>query len=357
MFLYIFLSITKKTLQVQHSLNQPLMHLLISKTPLRLSLGGGGTDLPHFYKKHGSHLVTTAIQKYVYVFAKRWFENGIRVSYSKTELVSSVEEIQHPIVRQVLTMLGPRNQIEIVSMADLPARSGMGTSASFTVGLLNAIHAINRTAPDRQTLAEMAFKIQSEILNEAGGKQDQYAAAFGGIMSLDIDRNGQVTARELSIKDEVIEELENSLMCFYSGIQRESSKIQKGVVNRSATNSSSGPNVDEILLKTKSISFDVQRALERGNVNELGPLLHIHWLAKRSLSKSISNSVIDAFYEKGLKAGASGGKVIGAGGGGFFIFCCENGKKNGLRKELVRVGLKEVKLRFDFQGSRVVANI
>jgi D-glycero-alpha-D-manno-heptose-7-phosphate kinase len=344
-------------MQSPQSLNQPLMHLLISKTPLRLSLGGGGTDLPHFYQKHGAHLITTAIQKYVYVFAKRWFENGIRISYSKTELVSSVEEIQHPIVRQVLTMFGPRKQIEIVSMADLPARSGMGTSASFTVGLLNAIHSVNRTSLDTQTLAEMAFKIQTQILGEAGGKQDQYAAAFGGIMSLDIDRNGQVTARELSIKDEVIEELENCLICFYTGIQRESSKIQKGVVNRSGTSPGSGPNVEEILHQTKSISFDVQKALERGNVNELGPLLHTHWLAKRSLSKSISNGVLDALYKKGLMAGASGGKVIGAGGGGFFIFCCENGKKNGLRKELANAGLKEVKIRFDFQGSRVVANI
>lgn len=335
------------------------MHLVVSKTPLRLSLGGGGTDLPHFYQKHGSHVVTAAVQKYVYVFAKRWFEDGIRVSYSKTELVSSIEEIEHPIVREVLRLLGPKKQIEIVSMADVPARSGMGSSASFTVGLLNAIHSVNRASLGPQSLAEMAFTIQTEILKEVGGKQDQYAAAFGGIMSLQIDRDGQVTARELSIRDDVTEELENNLVCFYTGIQRESSEIQKGVVESAATNSSleSGSNIEEILLQTKSISLNVQKALEKGNLDEFGSLLHSHWLAKRSLTNSISNGIIDKLYERGLKAGATGGKVIGAGGGGFLIFYCENGRKNELRKEMMNAGLKEIKIRFDFQGSKIVANM
>jgi D-glycero-alpha-D-manno-heptose-7-phosphate kinase len=340
-------------------LNQPLMHLLISKTPLRLSLGGGGTDLPHFYRKYGSHIVTAAIQKYVYVFAKRWFEDGIRISYSKTELVSSVEEIQHPIVREVLRLFGPKKQVEIVSMADLPARSGMGTSASFTVGLLNAIHGVNRSSLDTHSLAEMAFKIQTEILKEAGGKQDQFAAAFGGILSLNIDRDGHVTVRDLALKDEVIEELENNLICFYTGIQRESHGIQKDVVKFAATNShpNSNSSIEDVLLQTKAISLDVEKALESDNLNELGPLFHMHWMAKRSLSNSISNGIIDKLYERGLSAGATGGKVMGAGGGGFLIFYCENGKKNGLRKEMINSGLKEVKTRFDFQGSRIAANI
>jgi D-glycero-alpha-D-manno-heptose-7-phosphate kinase len=346
-------------MQRELALNQPLMYLLISKTPLRLSLGGGGTDLPHFYQKHGSHIVTGAIQKYVYVFAKRWFEDGIRVSYSKTELVSSVEEIEHPIVREVLRLFGPKRQIEIVSMADVPARSGMGTSASFTVGLLNAIHSVNRVSLDAQALAEMAFKIQTEILKEVAGKQDQYAAAFGGIMSLCIDRDGRVTVRELSIRDEVIEELENNLICFYTGFQRESSEVQKSIVESATIKSASkaGSNIEEVLLQTKSISFDVEKALENGNLNEFGSLLHMHWLAKRSLSTSISNGIIDKLYERGLKAGATGGKIMGAGGGGFLIFYCENGKKSGLRKEMINAGLKEIKIRFDFQGSRMIANI
>lgn len=342
-------------------LNQPLMHLIISKTPLRLSLGGGGTDLPHFYQKHGSHIVTAAVQKYIYVFAKRWFEDGIRVSYSKTELVSSVEEIQHPIVREVLRLLGPKRQIELVSMADVPARSGMGSSASFTVGLLNAIHSVNRASLDGQSLAEMAFKIQTEILKEVSGKQDQYAAALGGIMSLHIDRDGRVVVRELSIRDEVIEELENNLVCFYTGIQRESSEIQKNIVESAAAAANSVCNsdspIEEILLRTKSISVEVEKALEDGNLSEFGSLLHMHWLAKRSLNNSISNSIIDTLYEKGLKAGATGGKVMGAGGGGFLIFYCENGRKNDLRKEMIKAGLKETKIRFDFQGSKIVANI
>lgn len=331
------------------------MHLVISKTPLRLSLGGGGTDLPHFYRKHGSDIVTAAIQKYVYVFAKRWFEDGIRVSYSKTELVSSVQEIEHPIVREVLRLFGPRKQIEIVSMADLPARSGMGSSGGFTVGLLNAIHSLNRSSLDPQSLAEMAFRIQTEILNEVSGKQDQYAAACGGIISLHIDRSGRVSVRELSIRDEVIEELENNLVCFYTGIQRDSSEIQKSVVESTAINRSS--TTEEILLQIKSISSDVEKALEDGNLNEMGSLLHYHWLAKRSICNSISTSVIDRLYEKGRKAGAIGGKVMGAGGGGFLVFYCENGRKNELRKEMINAGLIETKIRFDFQGSKIVANL
>jgi D-glycero-alpha-D-manno-heptose-7-phosphate kinase len=346
--------------QEQLILNQPLMHLVISKTPLRLSLGGGGTDLPHFYQKHGSHIVTAAVQKYVYVFAKRWFEDGIRVSYSKTEQASSVDDIEHPVVREALRLLGPKRQIEIVSMADLPARTGMGSSASFAVGLVNALYSINKASIDSSSLAEMAFKIQTEILNEVCGKQDQYAAAVGGIMSLTIDRDGKVTIKNLPIGDEVLDELENNTLCFYTGIQRDSNGIQKGIVESSTqTNSAcTSPScVEETLSNIKSISMSVERSLIDGNLDEFGSLLHMHWLAKRSLSNSISSVIIDRLYQKGLDAGAIGGKIIGAGGGGFLLFYCKNAKKFDLRKEMVNAGLKEIKLRFDFQGSRIVANI
>ncbi|MFZ0513981.1 MAG: hypothetical protein WAM14_20405 [Candidatus Nitrosopolaris sp.] len=346
--------------QGQLILNQPLMHLVISKTPLRLSLGGGGTDLPHFYRKHGSHIVTAAVQKYVYVFAKRWFEDGIRVSYSKTEQVSSVDDIEHPVVREALRLLGPKRQIEIVSMADVPARTGMGSSASFAVGLVNALYSINKASIDSSSLAEMAFKIQAEILNEICGKQDQYAAAVGGLMSLTIDRDGKVSVKELPIGDEVLEELENNILCFYTGIQRDSSGIQKRIVESSTavnTVCKSASCIEEALRNIKSISMRVEKSLESGNLDEFGFLLNIHWLAKRSLSNSISNVIIDRLYQKGLDAGAIGGKIIGAGGGGFLIFYCKNAKKGDLRKVMINAGLKEIKIRFDFHGSRIVANI
>ncbi|MDQ6862362.1 MAG: hypothetical protein M3044_00915 [Thermoproteota archaeon] len=347
-------------MQGQLVLNQPLMHLVISKTPLRLSLGGGGTDLPHFYQKHGAHIVTAAVQKYVYVFAKRWFEDGIRVSYSKTELVSSVDEIKHPVVREALRLLGPKKQLEIVSMADVPARTGMGSSASFAVGLINALYSINKASVDCRNLAETTFKIQAEILKEICGKQDHYAAAFGGIMSLKIDRKGKVTVKELSISDEIREELENNMLCFYTGIQRDSNGIQKRIVESTTSTNSvckSDVPVEQTLHTIKSISVGVEKSLENGNLNEFGSLLNMHWLAKRSMSKSISNGIIDRLYEKGLNAGAIGGKIMGAGGGGFLVFYCENGKKGDLRKVMINAGLREIKIRFDFQGSRVVANI
>ena len=332
------------------------MHLIISKTPFRLSLGGGGTDLPHYYQKHGSHIVTAAVQKYVYVLAKRWFEKGIRVSYSKTELAPSIEDIEHPVVKEALRLLGPNKEIEIVSMADIPAKTGMGSSSSFTVGLLNALFAINKTSVDAKTLAEMAFKIQNEILKEDGGKQDQYAAAYGGIISLRINRAGKVLVRELRIKDEIVEELENNLICFYTGIQRSSADIHKSYLNSSAVTNSDG-DVEDRLSEIKVISIAVEKALEEGNLNEFGSLLHRHWLSKRSLCNSISNGIIDRWYSKGLNAGAIGGKIMGAGGGGFLIFYCENSSKKALRKEMVNEGLEETKLRFEFQGSKIAAHI
>lgn len=346
--------------QGQLILNQPLMHLVISKTPLRLSLGGGGTDLPHFYQRHGSHIVTAAVQKYIYVFAKRWFEDGIRVSYSKTEQVSSVDEIEHPVVREALRLIGPNKQIEIVSMADVPARTGLGSSASFAVGLLNALYSMRKSSIDSASLAEMAFKIQAELLKEICGKQDQYAASLGGIISLRIDRNGKVSIKEITIGDEVLEELENNLVCFYTGIQRDSNGIQKNIAEsstRSNMKCKSASCVEDALLDIKSISLRVEKSLEQGNLDEFGSLLHSHWLAKRSLSNSISNLTIDNLYQKGLDVGAIGGKVIGAGGGGFLLFYCKNSMKSDLRKEMIKFGLKEIRLRFDFHGSRIVANI
>jgi D-glycero-alpha-D-manno-heptose-7-phosphate kinase len=255
-------------------------------------------------------------------------------------------------------LFGPKRQIEIVSMADLPARTGLGSSATFTVGLLNAIYSINRSSISAQALAETAFKIQTEILGEVGGKQDQYAAAFGGFLSLKIDRSGKVTVRELSVSDDVVEELENNLLCFYTGVQRESSGIQKSVVDKAnASTPDSKSSSEATLHKIKSLSARVERALVSGNLSEFGNLLHTHWLLKRSLSSSISSTIIDRLYEKALKAGAIGGKIMGAGGGGFMVFYCENHHKAQLKKEMISLGLKEVKLRFDQQGSKIVANI
>jgi len=345
----------------QLQLNQPLTHLVLSRTPLRLSLGGGGTDLPHFYKKHGSFIITSAIQKYIYVIAKPWFEEGIRVSYSKTEHASCADEIDHPVVREAIKLFGPKKHIEIASMADLPARTGMGSSASFTVGLINTLFALNRKSIDAHSLAEQAFNIQSNILSEIGGKQDQYAAAFGGIVGLTIERSGNVLVRELQLDHEILEELEDNLMCFSTGIKRESSDIQSSYVKPTTTKDDQELKVEDetedVLLEIKQISLSIAKALRVGSFAEFGWLLHRHWLAKRSLSNSISNSLIDMWYNKGLNAGAMGGKIMGAGGGGFLVFYCENGRRKDLRRAMCNEGLREVKLRFEFGGSKIVANI
>jgi D-glycero-alpha-D-manno-heptose-7-phosphate kinase len=327
--------------------------LIISKTPLRLTLGGGGTDLPPYYSMHGGFVVTAALDKYIYVVVKRRFEEEIRLSYSITEIVKSVDDIRHPVVREGLRFLGLTSYLEIVSIADMPAETGLGSSGSFTVSLLHALHAFKDENPSRQKLAEEACFLEMDILKEPSGAQDPYIAAFGGFICLDIATDGKVKVTPLKIADDTIHELGNNMIFFYTGMKRSSTMVLQD--QRKSILDDKSKALDS-MHRIKEIGFKVKKALENGNLTEFGRLQHEHWLAKKSTSPKISSDPIDKYYQKGLKNGAIGGKLIGAGGGGFLMFYCENDKDK-LRKTMTKDGLTEVRFSFEPSGSKIVINI
>lgn len=329
--------------------------MIISRTPMRIPLGGGGTDLPAYYTRYGGFLLSAAINKYVFIAVNRRFEDSIRISYSRTEIVDRVDDIQHPIVREALRLLGLDGGIEIVSIADAPANTGLGSSSSFTVGLLNALHAYKREHRSPQELAEEAYHIEVEILGEPIGKQDQYIAAFGGITCLEIDRDGKVTATPLALSDHVLHELESNLVFFYTGIRRSASDVLGG---QSVAVSAGAQDVTQAMHTIKEIGRAIKSALEKGDARHFGELMHDHWETKKRLSSKVSGDGIDRWYEIARENGALGGKVMGAGGGGFFVFYCENGKeKLAVRNALAAEGLKEMRVALDFEGSKIVVNL
>jgi D-glycero-alpha-D-manno-heptose-7-phosphate kinase len=326
--------------------------VIVTKTPLRLTLGGGGTDLPSFYSKFGGLVVTSSIDKFVYLIVKKMFEDKIRVSYSKTEIVADHKRLEHPLVREALELLNIDRNLEIVSIADIPSNTGLGSSGSFTVGLLHALHVYKGDSIIKEVLAEEACKIQIEILKEPEGKQDPYIAAFGGIISLDIAKDGRVEARPVMVKDEALRELQNSLLFFYTGIKRDSGPVlrtqQAGVKKDDSA-------VIDSMLRIKAIGAKVKSALERGDIDEFGRLQHEHWEAKK-LAAPASSSQIDKWCRLGMEAGALGEKLLGAGGGGFLMFCCTNGRGK-LRKAMAAEGLREVEFRLGADGSKAMVNL
>lgn len=326
--------------------------MIISKTPLRLTLGGGGTDLPSYYSKFGGFVVTSSIDKYVYLIVKPRFEEEVRVSYSITEIVKSVDEIRHPVVREALRLLGLNSHLEIVSIADAPSKAGLGSSGSFTVGLLHALHALKGENPSKRELAEEACRLEMDVLKEPCGKQDQYIAAFGGFICLEIDRNGHVDVQPLRISEEAIRELENNLLFFYTGVQRDSFTVlmeqQKAL--------KSEDEALEAMHRIKDIGLRVKKALEDGDLTEFGRLQHEHWMSKRRTAKAMSSDLIDKWYWLGIESGAIGGKLMGAGGGGFLMFYVES-DKNRVRKAMAREGLREVRFGFSSEGSKIIINM
>ena len=327
--------------------------MIISKTPLRLTLGGGGTDLPSYCSKHGGFVVTSALDRYVYVVVKPKFEKKIRVGYSITEIVDFVDELRHPVVREALRLLELECPIEIVSIADMPAETGLGSSGSFTVGLLHALHAFKDEYPSRQKLAEEASHLEMEILKEPCGVQDSYIAVFGSFICLDISKNGNVGVSPLKIVDDIAHDLEDNLMFFYTGIKRKASTVLEA---QAKSIEKDNPKSLDAMHHIKEIGFKVKRALERGDLTEFGRLQHEHWMAKRSTSSVISSNIIDKWYARALKNGAIGGKILGAGGGGFLMLYCENGKAK-VRKSMVECGLREVRFGFEPEGSKIAVNI
>jgi D-glycero-alpha-D-manno-heptose-7-phosphate kinase len=327
--------------------------LIISKTPLRLTLGGGGTDLPSYSSKYGGFVVTSALDKYVYLVVKRRFEGEVRVSYSVTEIVKSIDDIRHPVVREALRLLELSSHLEIVSIGDVPAETGLGSSGSFSVGLLHALHAFKDENPSRHKLAEEACRLEMKILREPCGVQDPYVAAFGGFLCLDIAKDGVVNVSSLKMSDNTVRELENNLLFFYTGIKRSSTLALE---DQGRSIEENRARVLEAMHRIKEVGFKVKHVLEKGDLTEFGRLQHEHWMAKKSTSPQIANGPIDRWYAKALKNGAIGGKIMGAGGGGFLMFYCEDGKDK-VRKALAGEGLREVRFGFEREGSKIVINL
>jgi D-glycero-alpha-D-manno-heptose-7-phosphate kinase len=326
--------------------------MIVTRTPVRIPLGGGGTDLPSYYTQYGGALLSAAIDKYIYVTVNKRFEDSIRVSYSVTEIAEKTEKIEHPIVREALKLLGIDSGVEITSIADVPSNTGLGTSSSFTVGLLHALHTYKREKISARELAEEACFLEIELLKEPIGKQDQYVAAYGGLICLEIDRLGNTKVEQLHLSEDARDQLESNTLLFYTGIRRSAGEVLKSQNKATSVNRE---KIVENLHRIKKIGGETKDAFEKENLERFGKLLDIHWQTKKKLSNKISSSQVNRWYEIAKKNGASGGKLMGAGGGGFFMFYCNNGK-NGFRKTMRKEGLREMPFRLDFEGSKVLVN-
>jgi D-glycero-alpha-D-manno-heptose-7-phosphate kinase len=325
------------------------LRIVTTKTPLRITFTGGGTDLPQYYRNYGpGAVVSAAIDRYIYISVSRNFrKDEIRVSYSKTENgLKSVNEIQHPTVREAMKLLDIGTGIQIVSITEVPSGgTGLGSSSSFLVGLLNALHTwIGETVSPRQ-LAEEAVKIERNILGEPGGKQDQYIAAFGGVQYMEFERNENVTLKRINVKGEKLSELNDQLMMFYTGVERKSVDIHKDQSNEIDINRSGYDKMRDIAKETK-------KSLENYDFNMLGKLMDENWNIKKSLSKKISQDLIDNWYSQAINAGAIGGKLIGAGGGGFLLFLTPLERQNHVMDALNV--LERHRIQIENLGSRVV---
>lgn len=324
--------------------------MIITRSPLRITLGGGGTDLPSYYEKHGGYLIAAAINKYVYITINRSFTNDLLLKYSQLERVCSVEEIRHRIVKACMqeTHL-PASYTEITSIADIPAGTGLGSSGSFTTALLKALYTYDNKVISTRFLAEQAVKIELEKLGEPIGKQDQYIAAFGGVTQFEFRPDGRIEISPLNVSRDTLYDLEDGILLFFTGYSRSASDILKEQDDKSRQD-------DQAMLKNldyvKELGYRSRDALEAGNLIEFGRILDEHWRYKRQRSGSMSNPNIDRWYEIACHNGAIGGKLIGAGGGGFLMFYTED--KRRLRKAMTAEGLEEVRYRFDFEGTKVI---
>ncbi len=320
--------------------------MIITRTPFRISFAGGGSDLEAYYSGEPGVVLSTAINKYMYLTVMSRFGNSYRVSYSRTEVVDRMDQIEHPIVRECLKMLGVRRGLEIVSMANIPAQSGLGSSSSFTVGLLHALYAHGGKLVSAGQLAKEACRIEIDTLHAPIGKQDQYIAAYGGMQMIQFNPDGTVFVDPVICHAHTRNELNRRLMMFFTGMTRNAQEV---LSKQRASTEEKRP----ILRKMCSIARDLRQILTSGkDLNEFGRLLHQGWEAKRSLEPSISNSRIDEYYDRALRAGALGGKVLGAGGGGFLLFFCEPHLQDRVRAEVSE--LMEVAFDLELQGSKII---
>jgi D-glycero-alpha-D-manno-heptose-7-phosphate kinase len=324
--------------------------MIITRSPLRISLGGGGTDLPSYYHEHGGFLIAAAIDKYIYINVHQRFVQNFLLKYSHLEEAATVEEIKHPIIREAIRLVGiQQRNLEITSMADIPAGTGLGSSGSFTTALLKALHAFKKNLVHPAELAEQACEIELEKLREPIGKQDQYIAAFGGITCFEFLPNDQVKAWPLEISEETLFNLEDNLLLFFTGYSRSASEILKEQDDKSK-------NCDRGMLDNlhfvKQLGLESRAALEQDDLGEFARLMDVHWQRKKARSAAMTNQHINDWYDYAMANGALGGKVIGAGGGGFLMFYA--GDKAGLRRAMREQGLAEVRFRFDFEGTKIL---
>jgi D-glycero-alpha-D-manno-heptose-7-phosphate kinase len=327
--------------------------VIVSRAPTRITLGGGATDLASYYSKYGGFLIAGAINKYCTIIATRRFYDSIRLSYSAAEMVNRVDEIQHPIFRASLELMHIDHGIELHSTADVPANSGLGSSSSFTVALLNALHAYNHDYANQKQLAEEACQIEIEMLHEPIGKQDQYIAAFGGLTCLTFEKNGEVLVEPARVSNGMLDQLENNLLLFFTGKERRASEI---LADQDKKSQAEDRDMIQNLHKTKEIGLETRKYLENGNLDILGELFHEHWENKKKRSVGMSDPQIDEYYEIGLKNGALGGKLVGAGGGGFLLFYCQNSSKLKLIEAMQKAGLRWEKFHFDHDGAKLLVN-
>lgn len=324
--------------------------MIIAKTPLRISLGGGGTDLPSYYREFGGFVISAAISKYVYITANRSFFPGYFLKYSEMEHATNIDSIRHPLFREALTMHGIEDRIELTSVADVPAGTGLGSSGAFTVGLLHALYAYRQKHVGSETLAREAVEIEMNRLNQPVGKQDQYIAAFGGLLCQDYRRDGTVGVSPLNISESTARELRESLMLFFVGSTRAASTLLQE--QKTQSESRNKKMLDDLHF-AKQLGHETEALLSGGDVLGYGAVMHEHWLRKRSRSPGMSSGRVDELYELARNGGgAIGGKLVGAGGSGFLLLQTVDRKR--LRTTMEEAGVSEMDFNFDFDGSVVM---
>jgi D-glycero-alpha-D-manno-heptose-7-phosphate kinase len=323
--------------------------MIISRTPLRISFVGGGSDLPAYYTQSPGAVVSTAINKYIYITVNKKFDKKIRASYSKTENVDSADKIEHPLIRECLKKVGIENGIEVTSMSDIPAEgTGLGSSSSYTVGLLNALYAYKGQYASAEKLAKEACEIEIDILKDPIGKQDQYIAAYGGFEFMQFSSDGDVDISPIICSPDTKNKIQENCLLFYTGLTRSSSKI----LGKQSKNVKNDIDKRVIMIQMVSLAHEMQRLLNSNSIVEFGQLLHENWLLKRKMAEGVTSNQIDKWYDLALKNGAEGGKILGAGGGGFLMLYAR--KKN---HDKIRSALKDLEFHsfeFEPQGSKII---
>ncbi len=324
--------------------------MIITRSPLRISLGGGGTDLPSYYSQYGGFLIAAAINRYVYITIHRTFVQELIVKYSRLERVQRPEELNHPIIREALAAAGiTEPYLEITSMADIPAGTGLGSSGSFTTALLKAIYTFQQRISSPSEIAAQACEIEIDRLHEPIGKQDQYIAAYGGVTAFDFEKDGTVKVTPLKISEETLFNLQDNLLLFFTGYTRSASEILKDQDKKTKTADSA--MIDNLHF-VKDLGMKSKHALETGDLPHFAYLMDLHWRRKKERTSGMSNGPIDQWYDLAMKNGALGGKLIGAGGGGFLMFYTQDNTR--LRHTMAKAGLKEVRFSFDFEGTKLL---